>query len=181
MDTPNCSPGCCDIHSHSPTLRRELNLRWWFGITIVAASCAMAYAAYSFSALFWIPCAAAAWYGTYNTIYSKGCAGCGGSLTEEASEPPQLNALQRATRRGMAHRFLAAAIVIAAGAAAVLPILWPLAAIAGWFAASFYVAAWKGYVGCPEVGAIPTWLSGRRVATLCPPMDRRDARNEVRA
>lgn len=61
-------------------------------------------------------------------------------------------------------------------AAVLLPALWPLAAIAGWFAASFYVAAWISYVGCPEVGAIPSWLLGRRVATRCAPLDRVDAR-----
>src|SRR5215475_16059175 len=176
MSTLSCSSSCHEAHDHSGALQRELRRRWWLGIVFVATSCAFAYAAYSVTALFWIPSTLAAWYGTYQTIYSKGCSSCGAPREDGDTAPPLLNPIQRATRRRVAHQFLAATTVLAAITVSFLPVLWPLTAIVGWFAASFYVAAWRGYVGCPEIGAIPSWLSGCHVATICRPLERRDAR-----
>lgn len=171
-----CSTGCREAHDHSSGLERELNLRWWIGLAFVLASCALAYPAYTLSAWFWIPAALSAWFGTYQTIYSKGCASCGAAPEAGDETPVELTPVQQATRLRMAHRFLAAAIVLAFVSASLLHVLWPLAAIAGWFAASFYVAVWSRYLGCPEIGAIPSWLLGRRIATRCAPLERRDAR-----
>jgi hypothetical protein len=175
MTTPGCSSNCCETHDHSTTVARELNRRWWLGIVFIAAACALAYPAYTVTRWFWLPAALAAWFGTYQTIYSKGCSSCG-APRENGAAAPRLNAVQRATRRRMAHQFLAAMIVLAAISAWFLPLLWPLTAIVGWFAASFYVAVWTGYVGCPEVGAIPSWLARDPIATRCAPLERRDAR-----
>ena len=47
---------------------------------------------------------------------------------------------------------------------------------AGWLGASHLAAAAIGYRGCPELGAIPTLLLGRRVETRCGPWERLDAR-----
>jgi fatty acid desaturase len=170
-----CSSDCRGAHDHPGALERELNLRWWIGVAIVVASCAFAYGAYAYNPLLWIPAALAAWFGTYQTIYSKGCSSCG-APGDLASGPQHLNDMQRATRLEMANRFLAAAVILAAIAGWVLPLLWPLAAIAGWFAISFYVAVWTRYLGCPEVGAIPSLLARRHIATRSAPLERRDAR-----
>ena len=173
MDASCCSSDCCQPQEHS-ALKRELDRRWWLGIVFVAVACAVAYPAYAISAWFWIPSALAAWFGTYQTIYSKGCASCGAER-EDAEGPAKLNEKQRATRLKMANQFLVAAIVLTA-ISLWLPILWPLTAIAGWFAASFYVAVWTRYLGCPEIGAIPSWIVGHPIATRCAPLERRDSR-----
>ena len=52
----------------------------------------------------------------------------------------------------------------------------PTALSAGWLAASHLVAAAIGYRGCPELGAIPTLVLGRRVETRCGPWELLDAR-----
>jgi hypothetical protein len=61
---------------------------------------------------------------------------------------------------------LAFAGLLAAGACHAR-LLWPLAGVAGWFAASFLVAAATRYPGCPELGAIPSLLLRRRIETRC--------------
>jgi hypothetical protein len=177
MTLQSCSSSCRRAHAEPGALERELGRRKWVGRVLIAVSCALAYAAYDLTAVLWLPCALAAWYGTYQMIYSKGCAVCG-APREGMRESPKLNAAQHATRRRMAHGFLVATAALALMAAGLLPLFWPLAAIAGWFAASFYVAAWTGYVGCPEVGAIPSWILRREIATRCTPLERIDARAE---
>jgi hypothetical protein len=47
--------------------------------------------------------------------------------------------------------------------------LWPAAVVPAWFGVSHLVAAFTGYAGCPELGAIPSVLLGRRVETACRP------------
>ena len=173
-----CSTSCREAHDHAGDLHRELNVRWWIGSVFVAGSCALAYLAYVVSAWFWLPAAAAAWFGAYQAIYSKGCASCGAPQEAGDDTPSRLNPVQQTTRLRMAHQFLVATMVLAAISARWLPVLWPLAAIAGWFAVSFYVAVWTKYLGCPEIGAIPSWLLGYRIATRCAPLERRDARLE---
>jgi hypothetical protein len=170
------SNACCEAHDHPRGLQRALNMRWWIGIVFVAVSCALAYPACTVSAWFWVPAAIAVWFGTCQTIYSKGCASCGAARERDDATPLELTAAQQATRLRMAHQFLGSTIVLAAFSGWWLPLLWPLTAIAGWFAGSFYVAVWTRYPGCPEIGAIPSWLLGRRIATRCAPLERRDAR-----
>jgi hypothetical protein len=171
-----CSASCCDADEHPAGLQPELTLRWWIGITFVAVACSLAYPAYTVSAWFWVAAALAAWFGTYQTIYSKGCASCGAPREGEDPASLELTPVQQSTRVRMAHQFLAATILLGAVSAWFLPLLWPVTAIAGWFCVSFYVAVWTKYLGCPEIGAIPSWLLGRRIATRCAPLDRRDAR-----
>jgi hypothetical protein len=91
--------------------------------------------------------------------------------------------MQRRQRLRTGLGFLAAALVLAGLAArgVALALLWPLAGIAFWFGTSFLVAARTRYQGCPEVGAIPSLLLGRRVATRCPPLERIDRSQARRA
>jgi hypothetical protein len=52
----------------------------------------------------------------------------------------------------------------------------PTSLAAGWLGASHLVAAAIRYRGCPELGAIPTLVLGRRVETRCGPWELLDAR-----
>ncbi len=52
----------------------------------------------------------------------------------------------------------------------------PTSLAAGWLGASHVVAAATRYQGCPELGAIPTLVLGRRVETRCGPWELLDAR-----
>ncbi|MBA3421254.1 MAG: hypothetical protein H0U12_05080 [Thermoleophilaceae bacterium] len=52
----------------------------------------------------------------------------------------------------------------------------PVALAAGWLGASHLVAAATSYRGCPELGAIPSLVLGRRVETRCGPWARLDRR-----
>jgi hypothetical protein len=47
--------------------------------------------------------------------------------------------------------------------------LWPAALIPTWFGISHLLAAVTGYPGCPELGAIPSVMLDRPVATGCGP------------
>jgi hypothetical protein len=53
--------------------------------------------------------------------------------------------------------------------------LWPAALVPAWFGISHLVAGVTGYRGCPELGAIPSVMLGRRVGTDCRPWGRIDA------
>jgi hypothetical protein len=52
--------------------------------------------------------------------------------------------------------------------------LWPLAIVPAWFGVSHLIAGLIGYYGCPELGAIPSVLHGRRIETGCAPWARAD-------
>jgi hypothetical protein len=52
--------------------------------------------------------------------------------------------------------------------------LWPLALVPAWFGISHLIAGLIGYYGCPELGAIPSVLHGRRIDTGCAPWARAD-------
>ncbi|MGA8745456.1 MAG: hypothetical protein WB507_06305 [Solirubrobacterales bacterium] len=52
--------------------------------------------------------------------------------------------------------------------------LWPLAIVPTWFGISHLVASVTGYPGCPELGAIPSVILARSVATSCGPWERID-------
>jgi hypothetical protein len=93
--------------------------------------------------------------------------GCG--LTRTATPAPPLDDEARRRRLRMGLAMLALAGLLAAGACHAW-LLWPLAGVAGWFAASFLVAAATRYPGCPELGAIPSLLLRRRIRTRCGPL-----------
>jgi hypothetical protein len=54
--------------------------------------------------------------------------------------------------------------------------LWPAALVPTWFGISHLIAAVIGYEGCPELGAIPSVILARPVATACGPWERIDRR-----
>jgi hypothetical protein len=54
--------------------------------------------------------------------------------------------------------------------------LWPAALVPTWFGISHLVAGMTGYPGCPELGAIPSVMLARPVATGCGPWERIDRR-----
>jgi|SRR5215208_1873521 len=54
--------------------------------------------------------------------------------------------------------------------------LRPLAIVAHWFGASHLVAATAAYRGCPELGAIPSLVLRRPLATICGPWEAIDRR-----
>lgn len=54
--------------------------------------------------------------------------------------------------------------------------LWPTALVPTWFGISHLVASMTGYAGCPELGAIPSVMLARPVATGCGPWERVDRR-----
>ncbi len=87
--------------------------------------------------------------------------------------PPALSGSQRLARA------LAGVGFIALAAAA---LRWPRALsvpaslAAGWLGASHLVAAAIRYQGCPELGAIPALVLGRRIETRCGPWELLDGR-----
>ena len=52
--------------------------------------------------------------------------------------------------------------------------LWPVALVPAWFGISHLIAGLIGYYGCPELGAIPSVMAGRRIETGCGPWERYD-------
>lgn len=56
-----------------------------------------------------------------------------------------------------------------------------LAVIVGWVGASHVLAAAMAYPGCPELGAVPSFLIGRWVRVGCVPWRWLDARLRVKA
>lgn len=49
--------------------------------------------------------------------------------------------------------------------------LWPLALVPTWFGISHLIASVTGYRGCPELGAIPSIMLARPIATGCGPWE----------
>jgi hypothetical protein len=52
----------------------------------------------------------------------------------------------------------------------------PAGVVAGWFGVTHLLAATTAFGGCPELGALPTLLLRRQIATECGPWDWIDAR-----
>jgi len=102
------------------------------------------------------------------------CAGCG----YEGSESSRPLRARHRRSRAVAGALLGAT---ALGCFALpRPAARPAALDLGWLGASHLVAAMTGYPGCPELGAIPSLVTGRRVATRCGPWERFDARTDAR-
>lgn len=169
--------GCCAAPAPEAGGRAGSGVRRAVGWSLIALSCAVAFAAQVVSVWLWPVAAVVAWLGAYQTVQARGCGfagedSCGARRGEEASAP--LPAEARATRRWMGAGFLALAAPPAALALAGWAPLWPLAFLGAWFGVSFLVAAATGYPGCPEVGAIPSLVLRREIATRCRPMERMD-------
>jgi hypothetical protein len=82
----------------------------------------------------------------------------------------------RRTRAAAGFGFLALAGALGSRQAPGRVALWPLALVPTWFGISHLVAAVTGYQGCPELGAIPSVMLARPVATGCGPWERIDRR-----
>jgi len=141
--------------------------RAWTGPATIAGACGLACMAAAVTPLVWPLAALAAGLGAYRAVAAKGCGA--------AAAPGAPAALGRAARRARLRvglGLLAVTGVLVAEALCGWAVLWPLALVAGWFGASFVVAGLTGYAGCPELGAIPSLVRRRPIATRCPPLAR---------
>jgi hypothetical protein len=85
--------------------------------------------------------------------------------TATRSEAPPLSTSQRIARAIAGLGFLALAVPP-------LKRHWaPVAVAAGWFGATHLLAAATAFRGCPELGAVPSLLLRREVATECGPWE----------
>lgn len=82
----------------------------------------------------------------------------------------------RAVRAAAGVGFLAIAGALGSRQAPGGVALWPAALVPTWFGISHLVAGMTGYPGCPELGAIPSVMLARPVATSCGPWERIDRR-----
>lgn len=87
-----------------------------------------------------------------------------------------MNCPSRAVRAAAGAGFLAIAGAMASRRLPGRIALWPTALVPTWFGISHLVAGVTGYPGCPELGAIPSVMLGRPVATGCGPWERIDLR-----
>jgi hypothetical protein len=90
-----------------------------------------------------------------------------------ASGEPGLSEAQRRARGLAGAGFLGLAVAALRWPRA---LSLPASLAAGWLGASHLVAAAIRYRGCPELGAIPTLVLGRRVETRCGPWELLEAR-----
>jgi len=90
------------------------------------------------------------------------------------SEGAQMTRPARRARAAAGLGFLALAGALGARQAPGRVALWPLALVPTWFGISHLVAGVTGYRGCPELGAIPSVMLARPVATSCGPWERID-------
>lgn len=102
---------------------------------------------------------------------SRAC-GCTQASNAEGDVRP-LSSQQRIARVSAGVGFLAVT-----GAARRWPkiLSGPTSLATGWLGASHVVAAMTAYRGCPELGAIPSLVRGRKVETRCGPWELIDRR-----
>jgi hypothetical protein len=101
---------------------------------------------------------------TEGGLLGGGCCSEGGGIVE-AQAP-----MARAARRSRAMVGLVFLVFAGALGTRRLPgaiALWPASLVPTWFGISHLVAGVTGYQGCPELGAIPSVMLGRRVGTSC--------------
>lgn len=113
--------------------------------------------------------------------------GCYKGLSDRASSETQapLGGRARAARATAGVVIIASVGVLYLWPVALLPglgvpgvVAWSLAIPSLWLGLSHLVAAATAYRGCPEVGAIPSFLLRRHVITTCTPWERLDQRIE---
>jgi hypothetical protein len=105
-----------------------------------------------------------------------------GSIETDTANGPSCNLSQgagmsgpaRGVRAAAGFGFLAIAGTLSSRQAPGGVALWPLALVPTWFGISHLVAGVTGYQGCPELGAIPSVMLARPVATSCGPWERID-------
>lgn len=114
-------------------------------------------------------------------------------MTDASNEPSMVSdgatctvphdSISRPARRARGAAGLGFLVVAGAMASRQLPgriALWPASIVATWFGVSHLIASVTGYRGCPELGAIPSVVLGRQVATSCGPWERLDRRIDPR-
>lgn len=119
--------------------------------------------------------------GPWNLTYAARCLDSRGAWEEgdlmdsttRGADAPTLSEPQRRARAIAGLGFLALAWTVVRAPRLVNV---PSALAAVWLGASHLVAAATRYHGCPELGAIPTLLLGRRVETRCGPWEMLDER-----
>ena len=153
---------------------RSSRRRGWLGVGSLGASCGLACAAVALSAMLWPLAVLAAGLGAYGFARSRGC---GIGVSPDSSAGPGLDVAGRRARKQRGAQLGLLGVVLALVAYCDFAFLWPPAGIALWFGASFWVAGATGYAGCPELGAIPSWLLRREIATTCPPLDTASGRD----
>ena len=89
-----------------------------------------------------------------------------GRCAIDTSAPDTTDVLSTRQRRS---RLAAGALLL--GLVPLLRRVPVVAAVVAWFGISHIVAARIGYAGCPEIGAIPSAVTGRRFRTWCGPWD----------
>lgn len=107
-----------------------------------------------------------------DTSSSSPDAAAGCCATDEAA----MRRSARATRAAVGVGFLMLAGALSSRQMPGRIALWPTALVPAWFGISHLVAGVTGYPGCPELGAIPSVMLGRPVATGCGPWERIDRR-----
>jgi hypothetical protein len=103
----------------------------------------------------------------------------GGCCSDADGPSTQGTAMSRPARRARAVAGLGFLVVAGALGSRQLPgriALWPASLVPTWFGISHLVASVTGYEGCPELGAIPSVMLNRPIATSCGPWKRIDQR-----
>ncbi len=128
------------------------------GGSVLALAGVVAWVAHGGAVLLWPAAFGMAWLGGYLAVRKRDAVS-GGEYC--------LGPRDRAARRRLGFVLVAGTVLLAALSAIFWQPLWPLVVVAAWFGVSFLVAASTGYPGCPEIGAIPSLILGRRLATRC--------------
>jgi len=102
--------------------------------------------------------------------------GTGDGPSCNLSQVAEMTRPARRARAATGFGFLAIAGALGSPQAPGRVALWPLALVPTWFGISHLVASVTGYKGCPELGAIPSVMLARPVATSCGPWERIDRR-----
>lgn len=96
----------------------------------------------------------------------------------ESPTPPGGQSPEPLDRRQRTSRIVAGTVCLAiAGGLGYLAtlrlplLLWPVAGVAAWFGFTHVLAGFIAYSGCPEIGAVPTWLLRRHIHIACKPWD----------
>lgn len=101
----------------------------------------------------------------------------GGCCSDGSALGAQSGSMSRSGRRARAAAGTGFLLLAGAMATRRLPgrvALWPASLVPTWFGISHLIASVTGYAGCPELGAIPSVMLNRPVATSCGPWERID-------
>ncbi|HEX5374580.1 MAG TPA: hypothetical protein VFW48_00310 [Solirubrobacterales bacterium] len=100
--------------------------------------------------------------------------GCCQGAKEESRAGDSMSRPERGARAVAGAGFLAIAGAMCSRKLPGRIALWPASLVPTWFGISHLLAAVTGYRGCPELGASPSVMLDRQVATSCGPWERVD-------